>query len=520
MNAADELLGPALQSGLGDAPALIGGHRTLTFAELDVAACRAAGALAALGVGVDDRVLLLVDDRPEFFTVYLGVMKLGAVPVALNLRLSAEDLAYIVGDSGARALLVDPVYRDMATAAVDGGPCKLLLSEPGGDLPNIVGLCQHRPAEFPSVSRLPDDMAFWMYTSGTTGSPKAVVHRQAAVPASDNYLRKVYGIGPGDRIFCSSKLFFAFSLGHSFLGALRLGACSVIHTGWPAPADIAAAVRRHRPTAFFSVPTFYRNLLAEGLAGRDAFGSVRLFVSAGEQLPEPVCRQWYAATGRYICEGIGATETLVMYLGNRPDSPCPGRTGLPFPDCEVELRDEAGNPVVEADRPGVAWVRSPTVATGYWNQPEKTAAVFVDGRYCTGDSFTRDGEGRYRYQGRADDMLKISGQWVSPVEIEKHVLEHPDVEDAAAVGVANADGLVRLVLCLTTVGKPDREALERELTEKLLLELSVYKCPRRFLYLEDLPRTPTGKVQRFRLRQLAAPLVTGIEPRRVPAQAI
>ncbi len=518
MNAADELLGPALQSGLGDAPALIGGQLTLTFAELDAAACRAAGALDALGVGVDDRVLLLVDDRPEFFTVYLGAMKLGAVPVALNLRLSAEDLAYIVGDSGARVLLVDPVYRDMAAAAVDGRPCKVVLSEPGADMPDIAGLCREQSAEFPSASRQPDDMAFWMYTSGTTGSPKAVVHRQAAVPASDSYLRKVYGIGPGDRIFCSSKLFFAFSLGHSFLGALRLGACSVIHTGWPAPADIAAAVRRHRPTAFFSVPTFYRNLLAQGLADSDTFGPVRLFVSAGEQLPEPVCRQWHEVTGRYICEGIGATETLVMYLGNRPDAPCPGRTGTPYPDCEVELRDEAGNPVEGADLPGVAWVRSPTVAVGYWNQPEKTAEAFVDGRYCTGDSFTRDAEGRYRYQGRADDMLKISGQWVSPSEIEKHVLEHPDVEDAAVVGVANADGLVRLVLCMATAGKPDRETLERELTGKLLLELSVYKCPRRFLYLEDLPRTPTGKVQRFRLRQLASPLVSEVDPQRVTAR--
>jgi benzoate-CoA ligase len=508
MNGADAILTAALDRGLADQPAILAGGRAVSFSELAAAACRCGRAFRACGVGAQDRVLLLVDDCPEFFFAYLGAMKIGAVPVALNLRSSAAELGFVIADSGCKVIVVGPEFAPLLERAVrDLTAVPMIVSSEGRSdgRATLAELMDGQAAELEPVLMDPSCMALWMYTSGTTGAPKAAVHLLRSLPAADRYLGAVYGVRPGDRLFCTSKLFFAFSLGHILLAGLRLGATALLNGGWPSAEAVAAVIERHRPDVVFSVPTLYRSLLEGELAGSAAFQAVRHFISAGERLPESLFHQWTAATGHPILEGIGATEALMMFLGNRPDDYSAGATGKPLPGIDVRLADEAGDTITEADSPGVLWVRSNCLAAGYWNQEDRTAAAFQAGWYRTGDVFIRDRNGRFHHQGRADDMLKISGQWVGPAEIEEVVLGNPKVSEAAVVGFEDAEGFTRLALCLVPADPAvDREALEGELTEALTARLSVYKCPRRFVYLEAFPQTATGKTQRFKLRAIAA----------------
>jgi 3-hydroxybenzoate/4-hydroxybenzoate---CoA ligase len=508
MNAADTLLQVAREQGLDDQPAILTPTETITYAELERKSCQYGQALRNLGVGTQDRVLLLIDDRPEMFFCYLGAMKIGAVPVALNLRVSVNELRFIVTDSACKVIAAEADYLDLCLSACEGAPEPPVVVETGTSTDGMDSLDARagvEPDELSSVLLEADDMALWMYTSGTTGTSKGAVHLQKSIDGVGRYLGPVYGVGPGDKVFCSSKLFFAFSLGHSFLATLRLGAAAVLHTGWPSAQAISETVEQFHPDMVFSVPTMYRGLLVEGLAASDGFKAVRHYISAGEHLPEKVFAEWQAVTGHPILSGIGATETLVMFIANRPLSAYPGATGTPLPETDVRLVSHDGEDISEPGLPGVVWVRSASLADRYWNQPDKTEAALIDGWYCTGDVFVRDEEGHYFYQGRDDDMLKISGQWVSPAEIDEYVLKNAKVYEAATVGIENEQGLTRLALCLVPE-RPDvdRETLQAELTEELMENLSVYKCPRRFVYLDEMPKTATGKIQRFKLRQFAA----------------
>ena len=507
VNAAQVILGPALARGLGDAPAIIFEGRAITYAELDDRSSRCGHVLRDARVAAQDRVMLLVHDRPEWFYAYLGAMKIGAVPVALNLRCSADELAFVIEDSGCRVLVLDAAFLELyrsVEARLPAPPEVIVADRAVSGHRHLGRLMADRPDRLAPVELAADDMALWMYTSGTTGKPKAAVHMARAMPAAPGFLDKVLGVGPGDRLFCASKLFFAFSLGHCFLASLQLGAATILFEGWPSAAAVAEVVARDRPTVMFTVPTLYRNLLAGGHAEDRAFRRVRHYVAAGERLPETLFERWRAATGRPLLEGVGATEALMLFLANRPDDCRPGASGRPVPDTEVRLVDDAGRTITEAGRAGVMWVRSACVAAGYWNQDAKTAAAFRDGWYCTGDVFAGDGDGWYRHLGRHDDMLKISGQWVSPAEIEAAVLENARVEEAAVVGVADADGLTRLALFLVVADGVARAALESEIMATLTARLSVYKCPRRFFYVDQMPRTATGKLRRFVLRDQAA----------------
>ncbi len=441
-------------------------------------------------------------------------MKIGAEPVAVNLRTSSDELAYMVADSACKLLVADTDFLPICVKAFDdltASPLLVVAEQHSEEFPGLAllgGLMQGQPGEMPSRPMAADDMAFWMYTSGTTGKPKAVIHLQKSIPTLTRYLGPVYGVGPGDRIFCSSKLFFAFSLGHVLLGGLQLGATMILHAGWPSAEAIAQVVEDNYPTVMFSVPVLYRNLLDEGYGGSVGFQSVRHFISAGEQLPEGIFRKWQAVTGLPILEGIGASEAIIMFIGNRPDDFQAGSTGKPMPETDVRLVDDDDQPVTDPGIPGVLWVRCGSLAGGYWHQEEKTQTAFVDDWYCTGDVFVLDGDQRYYYQGRADDMLKISGQWVSPGEIEDCVLSSPDISEAAVIGVKNAEGFTRLALCLVPKDrKADHDQLQRNLSDLMTDKLSIYKCPRRFIYLNELPRTMSGKLQRFRLRELATDAV-------------
>jgi len=508
MNAADTLLQASRELGLADQPAILTQKETITYGTLELKVSQYGHALRKLGVGPQDRILLLIDDRPEMFYAYLGAMKIGAVPVALNLRVSINELGFIVSDSACKVMVAEAEYLELCRAScakASNVPVIVETAASTSEFDCLDTLAALEADQLASVLLGPDDMALWMYTSGTTGTSKGAVHLLKSMDAVARYLGPVYGVGPGDRVFCSSKLFFAFSLGHSFLATLRLGATAVLHTGWPSPEAIAETVEQFHPDLVFSVPTMYRGLLAEGLAQTEGFKSVRHFISAGEHLPERVFDEWQAVTGQPILSGIGATETLVMFIANRPDSVFRGVTGTPLPETDVQLVSHDGQDINEPGLPGVLWVRSASLASGYWNQKEMTEAVFRDGWYSTGDVFICDADGHYYYQGRDDDMLKISGQWVSPAEIDGYVLLNPKIAEAATVGIKNEQGLVRLALCLVPE-RPDvdREVLQAEITECLTDNLSVYKCPRRFVYLDEMPKTATGKIQRFKLRQYAA----------------
>lgn len=508
MNAADLLIGPGLSKDSGDNPAILNGDISITYKQLEAAACRAANAIAAFGVEAGDRVLIMADDRPEFFYAYLGTMKIGAVPVALNLRFSAANLAYIVADSGCKLILADTLFMAACQQAI-GDPGATALVALDEQFP---GLIAQQPDTYTSLLLKPDDMAFWLYTSGTTGKPKAVVHCQRSLTGVGRYLGPVFAVGPGDRIFCSSKLFFAFSIGHTLMAGLALGATIVLHTGWPSAEAIAGVIETHRPSVVLSVPTLYGSLLKEDLAGGEGFADVRHFISAGEHLPLSLFNRWMAATGNPILQGIGASEALIMYIGNAPADYLAGATGKPYPGTDVRLVGENGEHINEPGIPGVLWVRSSSLASRYWNQEARSSSVFKDDWYVTGDVFFIDDGGFYHYQGRDDDMLKISGQWVSPAEIEAAILDHPRITEAAVIGVEDTNGLVRLALCLVARGRQsDHDALEEELLASLGAKLSIYKCPRRFIFLDEIPRTATGKMQRFKLRQIAADyLETGL----------
>ena len=500
MNAADLLLAPGRAASAGENPAILSDDVSVSYNQLEAAACQAAHAIAAFGVEVGDRVLIMADDRPEFLYAYLGAMKIGAVPVALNLRFSVANLTFIVADSACKLILADAEFVENFKPATEGdnAPALVVFDK------EFPALMVGQSDTFQSRHLQPDDMAFWMYTSGTTGKPKAVVHCQRCISSVERYLGPVFGVGPGSKIFCTSKLFFAFSIGHTVLAGLRLGASIVLHAGWPSSKSIAAVIERHRPTIVLSVPTLYGVLLQDGLTNGEGFEGVSHFISAGEHLPRTLFEKWLAVTGNPILQGIGATEALVVFIGNSPADYLPGATGKPYPGTDVRLVGEDGDVIEEPGIPGVLWVRCGSLAREYWNQEEKTQAAFKDGWYITGDVFFVDDGGFYHYQGRDDDMLKISGQWVSPAEIESHVLANPQVSEAAVVGVEDASGLVRLGLCLVPQGrKTDHAALEEELLETLAARLSIYKCPRRFIFIDEMPRTSTGKIQRFKLRQLA-----------------
>ncbi len=507
LNMAEAVLGPSIARGQNHDIALMCGDETVTYCQLWHRVNQAGNAFTELGLSKGDRVVLMVCDRPVFFYVYLGLMMIGAVPIAVNLRLSEADIAYTINDSEAQAVVLDGMfvssYRNIS-ASIKPNLKVIITDVERADfyyLPKIMGPASQ---ELEAVELKPNDPAFWMYSSGTTGRPKGVVHSQKSIFAADRLLGELLEVGPGDRIFGTSKLFFAFSLAHCFLAPLQLGATIILYPEWPDADAVAAVVERYKPTVLLSVPTFYRNMLRDGVAEKPEFKNVRCYLTAGEKLPRSLFDQWKAATGHPMLEGIGATETCFLFLANRPDKVNPGTCGVPTPGTDVKVIDSNGDVVTEPDMSGVLWVRMASVASGYWNLKKQTREVFKDGWYCTNDMFSFDVDGWYTYQGRADDMLKISGQWVSPAEIEEQVLKHVGVSEAAVVGVPNEDGLIRLALFIVAPNlKGTTEQLENELTDSLIANLSIYKCPRRMYFVDEMPLTATGKLQRFALRQIA-----------------
>lgn len=499
MNATDFLL--ASSADRAGRAAFLWRERVVTYNALEAETARAAHTLASFGLRPGERVLFLLKDTPTLVCAYLGAMKMGAVAVALNPRLTLEDLAHVVADSAGCLILCDPDGRAVAEAAVAaaGSTARIVLA--GASDAAFEAAMASQPARHDSAPTSADGMAFWVYTSGTTGRLKAAVHRHRDVVASDLYPRETLGVAPGDVLYATSKLFFAYALGTILFGTLRLSATAVLNDTPSDPTTVAAVMARHRPTIVFSVPTLYRGLLAAGVAEGRAFRGVRHYVSAGERLSAALYDQWRARIGVSILDGMGASETIYMLLTNGAGRIRPGASGVPAPGAEVKLADAAGNPVA-AGEPGILWARVDSCATHYWNQPEASARAFRNGWFATGDLYRIDVDGFWHHEGRADDLIKVAGQWVSPTEVEEVALSVPGVRDAALVGRADESGLMRTTLYVVLAGDTDgaMAALRAVLAERLMS----HKVPRDIRAVDAVPRTATGKLQRYKLREAAA----------------
>jgi benzoate-CoA ligase len=507
LNAADEIIGRPLASGLGERIAIVSDERSVSYRELDAMVNRSGNALGRHGVGRGERVLLLMDDSPEMIAAYLGALRIGAVAVALNVRLAPRDLRYVIEDSECRVLFVDAQFAHLHAEIAGTLAHRPLVVVNGGDgalgdvtLDAFVAGCADVLASAPTA---PGDIAFWLYSSGTTGRPKAVMHRHDSVLIADHMERDYFGVTHEDRIFTTSKMFFGWALGHSMMGGLRSGATVIVAPGWPEPARVLEVIERQRPTVLFSTPVMYRNLLREGARATPAMRGIRHFLSAGEKLPESLYARWLEMCGKPIIDGIGASETIFLFLVNTAREQRPGSCGKRVPWAEVRLVDEDGNDITTADTPGQIAIRTQAQFAGYWKQPELSAKALRDGWYYPGDMFSFDRDGFWYHQGRADDMLKISGQWVSPAEIENCAMSTDGIAEAAVVGVAQEDGLTRLVLiAVARDADADRAQLADALQATLKANLSIYKCPRTIRFVDELPRTATGKIQKYRLREM------------------
>jgi len=510
-NAAEYLL----SAGRPDATAVVSPRRSLTYAELAAESWRVAGGLAGLGVRPEERVMFCMVDDVELLTGILGAMLAGAVAVPVSTMVTGPELGQVLADSRARVLCVSGEFAGQALTALSLAPevTDVVLDRCDGagfgvrthDWPSLAG-----PG--PSGRTWEDSPALWLYTSGTTGQPKGAMHRHASIRAvCETYARGVLATTSADRFLSVPKLFFAYGLGNSCFFPLGAGGTTLLEPSRPTPALFARRAREEQPSLFFAVPTFYAALLASDVPD-DSFSSVRYAVSAGEPLPASLFERFRARFGLEILDGIGSTEALHIFLSNRPGDIRPGTTGKAVPGYDVEVRDALGN-VVPDNQPGALHVRGESIALGYWHRTDASRQVFQGEWLVTGDTYVRNDEGYYTCLGRNSDMLKAGGIWVSPAEVESRLLEHPAVREAAVVGVADADGLDKPV-AVVVVGEG---ADEDELVAWCREGLAHFKAPRKVVFVQDLPKTATGKLQRFKVRDMVGH-DPAAEPEAQPAQ--
>ena len=459
-NACEYLLDRRLAAGDGPRTALTGVAGELSYAELHDQVRRTAASLRALGLQPEQRVLMLMADSPQFVVVYLAAMRMGAIPVPVSTMLHADGVAELLHDSRARFLAVTREFAATAAAAAAEAPelTGILADGPWPGKPDWPGrtsraarsrcTCSARwPPVPPTTTVYPttaDSPAFWLYTSGTTGQAKAAMHRHGAIQVvCETYGLQVLGIRPGDRCLSAAKAFFAYGLGNSVLFPLSVGASAVLEPAPSRPGLIADAAQKHGATLFFAGPTFFANMLGAGLAG-DALAGVRLAASAGEALPASLYQRWTSHFGVDILDGIGMTEMLHIFLSNRPGQVRPGTTGVAVPGYDLRVLDEAGQEVPRGT-PGTLFVRGDSTATGYWSRYDASRQVFQGEWLRTGDTYVQDADGYYACLGRTGDMLKASGIWVSPAEVEARLLAHQAVAQAVVVAAPDRDGLEKPV---------------------------------------------------------------------------
>ncbi|MGP4028874.1 benzoate-CoA ligase family protein [Actinomadura sp. 3N407] len=516
-NASAYLLRAAHRPDAAHRLALTGPGGDLGYAGLDDLTGQVAAGLERRGVRAEERVVLFMADGPPMAAAILGAMRLGAVPVPVSTMLTGAELAALLDDARARVLLVGDRFAVPAEAALAHAPGvrqvvvegDAALRAPEGvrvdSFEDLVAEGRAQGGELLDPYRTSDDSsALWLYTSGTTGRPKGAMHRHANIRhVVETYGRQFLGITPEDRCYSVAKLFFAYGIGNSLFFPLAVGATAILDPDRPTPASVAQRLAEYRPTLFFAVPTFYAAILNADVPA-EAFASVRLAVSAGEPLPAELCRRFTGKYGVEIIDGIGSTECLHIFLSNRPGRVRPGTTGTAVPGYELRVVDDHGADV-EPGTPGSLLVKGESIATGYWCRTDTTRQVFQGEWLRTGDTYVVDGDGYYTCLGRTGDMLKAGGIWVSPAEVEGRLLEHPAVSMAAVVGLPDADGLDKPIACV--VLKEGTSAEPEELIGFCRAGLASFKRPREVLIVDKLPTTPTGKLRRFAVRELAATLL-------------
>jgi len=504
-NAAVDFIDRHLDEGRGDHVAFHDDRVALTYAALAERVNRAGNALAAAGARPEQRVMMCMLDTVDFPAVFWGAIKAGAVPVPVNTLLTPEEYVFLVSDSRARVLVVSDALLPKLGPAIAASrhlETVLVSSSPlGGDRGHLDSLEARLDAAPPILAAAPttaDEVAFWLYSSGSTGAPKGAMHLHGhLIQTAALYGQAVLGIRPDDVVFSAAKLFFAYGLGNAMTFPLSVGATAVLMAERPTPASVGRVLRDARPTIFYGVPTLYAALLAD--AAFAAPPSLRQAVSAGEALPRHIGERWRERFGTDILDGIGSTELLHIFLSNRPGEVRYGTTGRPVPGYDVELRGDDGRQVADGEE-GALWVRAPSAAIGYWGNRQKSLDTFHGPWTRTGDRYIRDTDGCYTYSGRADDMLKCGGIWVAPFEVESALAAHPAVLEAAVVGHNDADGLTKPKAFVVAKDADAGDSLVVELRAFVKERLAPYKVPRWIELCTELPKTATGKIQRFKLR--------------------
>ena len=504
-NAATWFVDRNIAEGRGTAPAFTYEGRTLTYADVHELVNRTGNALVEIGVEPEHRVLMLCLDAPEFLGTFWGAIKIGAVPIPTNTLMRTADYLYFLDDSRARVAVVSaPLLAEAGPALAEAKYLKHVLV--AGGVPGQFLSYEERVAKASSVltaavtSR--DDPAYWQYSSGSTGFPKGAVHLQHdMVICCETYGKQVLGIRPTDRVFSAAKLFFAYGLGATGFLPMSVGAQAILYPRRPTPEGVFEAITRHRPTLFFGIPTLFAAMLAvKDAEKRFDASSLRLCVSAGEALPEELYKRWRERFGVEIVDGIGTTEIGYIFISNRPGHTRPGSTGVAVPGYELAIVDDDGRPVPRGEIGNIR-VKGDSTMAYYWNKHEKTKETLFGQWIQTGDKYYQDQDGFYWYCGRSDDMLKVGGIWVSPVEVEGTLIRHDAVLEAAVVGREDTD---RLVKPHAYVVLKDPAAAGAPLADELKLfvkdKIAPYKYPRWIDFVTELPKTATGKIQRFKLR--------------------
>ncbi len=506
-NATTEFIDAHLQQGRADKIAVIDGDGSHTYAELAERCDRAGNVLLNLGLRQETRVAMLMHDALAFPAVFWGAIKAGLVPIPVNTLLTSESYAHILRDSRARVLLVSAGLWERVAPALAEQPFLEHVLVDGGSVGGHPALGESMAAASPRLEPAPttaDDVAFWLYSSGSTGAPKGVRHLHRHLRAtSELYAKRVLGIRADDTIFSAAKLFFAYGLGNGMTFPFSVGATAVYLAERPTPESVMEVLRTHQPTIYCGVPTLYSAILADPGNSR-ASGSQRLrcCISAGEPLPEEVGKRWEARFGAPILDGVGSTEMLHIYLSNQPGQIRYGTSGTPVPGYQVRLVDEHDDPVPEGEV-GELLVKGPSAAEGYWNQRDKSLHTFQGPWTRTGDKYYRDEHGTYHYCGRTDDMMKVSGNWVSPFEVESALIAHEAVFEAAVIGHRDGSDLVKpKAYVVVKPGVTADAELVNALQGFVKERVGVWKYPRWIDFVDQLPKTATGKVQRFRLRQM------------------
>lgn len=504
-NAAADFIDRHLVEGRGGKVAFRGGGRELTYGALADRTNRFANVLRSLGFRREQRLVMVMLDTVDFPVVFWGAIKAGVVPVPINTLLAADQCRYILADSRAAGLVVSPgCWEKVAQPAArlsDPGTVIFAGEEGGGaETLRLEKLIEQASPEAVLADTCADEVAFWLYSSGSTGTPKGACHvHSSLIHTARLYGQDVLGIREDDVVFSAAKLFFAYGLGNAMTFPLSVGATAVLMAERPTPDSVQAIMEAEQPSIFYGVPTLYGALLAKGVGRGCGSRRLRACVSAGEPLPRDMGERWRVTVGVDILDGIGSTEMLHIFVSNRHGRIRYGATGEPVPGYQARIVDETGADVPVGEI-GELIVKGPSAAEGYWNQREKSRRTFVGEWTYTGDKYRRDADGYYFYCGRTDDMFKVSGIWVSPFDVESALISHETVLEAAVIGREDTDGLMK-PMAFVVLKSPDRsEGLLDELREHVKQRSGAWTYPRWIEVRNDLPKTATGKIQRFKLR--------------------